>query len=158
MKNKILLTKQGIGTQAIFTASEKKEQNPDMVYFLVGATSMGYDEAVEGEAASFAVGGPGPDEPYGKVSILADGKEKASFEWGGSTSQVGSAANPPAVLELKGKTDKLLYFGVMRLNPMTGEGLLLRKGKIEPGEVSVSLTWDETDQTYKLEPDAGGNG
>lgn len=150
MKNKSLVAFIAVGAIALFNGCEKKEKNPDMVYFLVGATSMGYDDAVEGESASFAVGGPGPDEPYGKVSILADGKEKASFGWGGSTSQVGSAVEPPSLLELKGKTDRPLYFGVMRLNPMTGEGLLLRKGKVEPGEVSVSLVWDGASQAYKI--------
>ena len=136
-----------IGAFAFLVGCEKK--NPDLVYFLVGATSMGYDEAVEGEAASFAVGGPGPDEPYGKVTILADGKEKASFEWGGSSSEVGRMSNPPSTLELKGKTSQPLYFGVMSLNPTSGEGLLLKKGKIGTGEVLVSLVWDKANQSYE---------
>mgnify|MGYP005856641607 CR=1 FL=1 len=137
-----------IGALVLTAACEKKEKTPDLVYFLIGATSMGYEESVVGEASSFAVGGPDEADSYGRVVILADGKEKASSGWGGSSSLIGSISNPPQKIELKGNSDRALYFGIMRLNPITGKSLLLEKGTVQRGAIDVVVSWDEGAQTY----------
>lgn len=61
-----------IGTMAFLSGCEREAATPDDIYFLVGATAMGYEEALEGWAGrgvdQIGLGRGSPDLPAGSRS------------------------------------------------------------------------------------------
>ena len=137
---------------SILILSGCDSQSKNRIYVLIGTESPEFESAIEGVATQCIVTGPGPDEPYGEVTIKADGKEKGKSQWGGSVCEVGASASPPSVIELHAKTLVPLYFGVIDMHADTGEGILLKKGVIYPKDDPVIIRRNQTTLTYEVDP------
>ena len=130
---------------ALAACSSEKEK----IILSFGATSEGFDSVTEGTNDSFAVGGPGPDNPFGTVSIFADGKEIDTLEFGGAMRILGSASSPPEQISFEGTTTMDTYFGVSRLDEEF-RGILLKKGELEAGDINTTLNWNPDIKTYEV--------
>lgn len=120
-----------------------------MIVLSFGATSPGFESVREGTNDGFAVGGPGPDNPFGSVTIYADGRNIDTLEFGGSMRTLASGGTPPKKIRFEGETVMETFYGISRLDAEYN-GILLKKGKLEPGDINLQLSWNEEKQTYSV--------
>ena len=130
-------------------ACSPKREN---IVLLIGADSIEFEEAREGTEDSFGVGGPLPEEPYGEVTIYADDQKIDTFTWGGSMRTLNEKGNPPSKISFVGEIQQKIYYGISQLDDEY-RGILLKKGMIETGGVTLTLHWNPNTQTYETNRD-----
>jgi hypothetical protein len=130
---------------ALVACTPKKES----LILSFGSTSDSFESVREGTNDSFEVGGPGPENPYGTVTITADGIKIDTLEWGGSMRALGSMELPPKEISFTGNTTVDTYYGISKLDE-TYKGILLKKGKLEAGEINHMLNWNSNAETYEV--------
>lgn len=130
----------------VLVACTPKKEN---LILLFGSTSDSFESVREGTNDSFEVGGPGPENPYGAVTISADGIKIDTLEWGGSMRSLGSVESPPKEISFTGNTTVDTYYGISKLDEEF-RGILLKKGKLEAGEINTTLNWNPTTETYEV--------